>query len=92
MQEEFFLIRCHMALNIKDPETDRLARELSAATGESITVATRQAIKERLERIRRRPAQGQDLSDIISRGRARRNLDDRTDEEILGYDEDGLPT
>ena len=39
-----------MALNIKDPDTDRLARELAAATGESITVATRQAIEERLAR------------------------------------------
>ena len=80
-----------MALNIKDPETDRLARELSAATGESITVATRLAIQERLNRVRRRPAQGQDLSDIIRRGRARPNLDDRTDDEILGYDAEGLP-
>ena len=81
-----------MALNIKDPETDRLARELSAATGESITVATRLAIQERLNRVRRRPAQGRDLSDIISRGRARPNLDDRTEDEILGYDAHGLPT
>ena len=37
-----------MALNIKDSDTDRLARELAAVTGESITVATRQAIEERL--------------------------------------------
>lgn len=81
-----------MALNIKDPETDRLARELSAATGESITVATRQAIQERLNRVRRQPVKSQDLSDIIRRGRGRQNLDDRTDEEILGYDADGLPT
>jgi len=43
-----------MALNIKDPETDRLARELAAATGESITVAARRAIEERLERVRAR--------------------------------------
>ena len=30
-----------MALTIKDPETERLARDLATATGESITVATR---------------------------------------------------
>ena len=41
-----------MALNIKDPETDRLARELAQATGESITEATRVAIAERLARVR----------------------------------------
>lgn len=38
-----------MALNIKDPKTDRLARELAAATGESITIAVRRAIEERLQ-------------------------------------------
>lgn len=80
-----------MAVNIKDPETDRLVRELSAMTGESITDATRQAIEERLDRIRRRPAKGPDLSDIISRGRARRTLDDRSEDDILGYGAEGLP-
>ncbi|TDE94013.1 PSK operon transcription factor [Occultella glacieicola] len=81
-----------MALNIKDPETDRLARELSATTGESITVATRQAIQERLDRLRRSPTKDQDLSDIIRRGRTRRTLDRRGEDDILGYDADGLPT
>jgi antitoxin VapB len=38
-------------LNIKNPETDRLARELAAATGESITTAVTIAIRERLELI-----------------------------------------
>jgi antitoxin VapB len=33
-----------VALNIKDAETDRLARELAAETGESITEAVRRAI------------------------------------------------
>ena len=39
-----------MALSIKDPETDRLARELAKTTGESITEAIRAALRERLER------------------------------------------
>ena len=43
-----------MALSIKDPETDRLARELAKATGESITEAIRAALRERLERERPR--------------------------------------
>lgn len=83
-----------MSLNIKDPETDRLARELAAATGESITEAARRALQERLHRVRARAAiqtGGVDLAAIIARGRARAVLDDRTPEEILGYDEDGLP-
>jgi len=80
-----------MALNIKDPEADRLARELAAATGESITVATRRAIEERLARVRRRPGPTQDLAGIIARGRARSRVDERPEDEILGYGTDGLP-
>ncbi len=40
-----------MALSIKDLETERLARTLAALTGETITVATRRALEERLRRI-----------------------------------------
>ncbi len=83
-----------MAINIKDPTTDRLARELAALTGQPITVAVRDAIEERVALLRRRQAaaSGPDLSGIIQRGRARRTLDDRSDDEILGYGDDGLPT
>ncbi len=83
-----------MALNIKDPDTDRLARELARLTGESITVAARRAIEERLHRVRAQVAATttvDGLEDIIARGRARQVLDERTPEEILGYDASGLP-
>ena len=43
-----------MALSIKDPETDRLARDLARATGESLTAAIRAALRERLDREQRR--------------------------------------
>lgn len=79
-----------MALNIKDSETDRLARELAELTGESITEATRQALIERLRAVRRR-APRHDLRDIVRRGRTRPVLDQRTVDEILGYGSDGLP-
>ena len=39
-----------MALNIKDPETDQLARRLVTLTGEGITVAVKTAVRERIER------------------------------------------
>ena len=82
-----------MALNIKDAETDEVAREVAALTGESITVAVRTALRERLTRLRARDrAQGADLSDIIRRGRRRATLDDRDMDEILGYGDDGLPS
>lgn len=83
-----------MALNIKDGETDRLARELARLTGETITVAARTAIEERLARVvaehaRRRGSR--DLDAIIARGRARADLTRAGAEEIVGYDADGLP-
>jgi antitoxin VapB len=83
-----------MALNIKDDATDQLARELARQTGESITVATRTALRERLDRVRRsgRSDDARDLiQGVIDRGRARRVVDDRPEDEILGYDEHGLP-
>lgn len=83
-----------MALNIKDPATDRLARELSEETGESITEATRKAIDERLTRVRARSVgrpQRDALQAIIERGRARDTCDERAPEEIIDYDEHGLP-
>jgi antitoxin VapB len=83
-----------VALNIKDPSTDRLVRELAAATGESITVAVRVAIAERLARVQRQQnaaASSGVLDEILQRGRARACIDRRTEDEILGYGPDGLP-
>ena len=82
-----------MAINIKDPDTDRLARELAALTGEPLSAAVREAIVERLAVVRRRKAGARsgDLADIIARGRHRQTLVDRTEDEILGYGPDGLP-
>ena len=47
-----FIYYC-MALSIKDPEADRLAREVAKATGESLTTAVVQSLRERLARVRR---------------------------------------
>ncbi len=86
-----------MALSIKDPETDRIVRELASVTGESMTVALRRAAEERLERERRKqglddPTLMEDLLEIARHCRSLPVLDDRTPDEILGYDERGLPT
>ena len=83
-----------MALSLKDVETDRLAREVAALTGESLTTAIRNALAERLERERRRRGRPADL-----RGRlhaigaacaALPDRDDRSMDEIAGYGDDGL--
>jgi antitoxin VapB len=83
-----------MALNIKDPATDRLARELVAATGESITVAVRTAMEERLRRVRMSGAESAlraDLDGIIARGRDRSARGRDLEGGDVEYDENGLP-
>ena len=84
-----------MALNIKDPETDRLACELANLTGERITDAVHAAVRERLKRERRvrpRKASVEELLAIAAEVAARPVIDPRTPEEIIGYDEHSLPT
>lgn len=83
-----------MAINIKDPETDRLARELASRTGETLTAAVSAAIAERLERVRgRREARdlAAELDAIAVRSGALPILDHRENDQILGYDASGLP-
>jgi antitoxin VapB len=85
-----------MALSIKDPNADRLARELARSTGESLTEAITVALRERLQRVRRLTRQDPKLADelmeIARRCAALPVLDDRTPDEILGYDQNGLPS
>lgn len=84
-----------MALNIKNDGADRLARELAAETGESITTAVAVAVRERLERLRGAPPRErrrQELMEIAERSGGRRVRDPRGAEEILGYGPDGLPS
>jgi antitoxin VapB len=79
-----------MALSIKSAEADRLARELAATTGESLTEAVTRALEERLARARRRPAARDVELDAIWRRAARiPRRDLRSDDELLGYDAEG---
>lgn len=84
-----------MPLNIKNEDVDRLARHLAELTDETLTETVRTALRERLERIEgRRSVPG--LRDEVRRMQERiaelETVDERTDEEILGYDEHGLPS
>jgi antitoxin VapB len=84
-----------VALSIKDVETERLARTLSARTGESITVATRAALFERLHRLNSEVQKAALLEDLAASRRRWKSLsvlDTRSADEILGYDENGLPS
>jgi antitoxin VapB len=83
-----------MPLNIKNPEADRLVRELTQLTGETITGAVITAMQERLERERSRRAYSvlrEELRRIRERYQSLPLQDARSAEEILGYDEAGLP-
>ena len=83
-----------MALSIKDPETEKLARTLAARTGETITIATRRALEERLKRMGSQAKKASLLEDMEAMQRrlsALPVLDDRSPDEIIGYDENGIP-
>jgi antitoxin VapB len=83
-----------MALSIKNREADRLARELAQTTGESLTEAVIRALRERLRRERGRvrgPRLKDELRAIRERCAALPVLDGRAPDEILGYDDAGLP-
>ena len=85
-----------MALSLKDPETDSLARQVARLTGESLTEAVRGALRLRLrdEQLKRgeRPWDEARIDALIERYNALPLFDNRTDDEILGYDENGLPS
>ncbi len=82
-----------MALNIKHPEADRLARELAARTGETITQTVINALRERLKREgAKSPLSLKDeIMEISRRCAALPDLDRRSADKIIGYDEHGLP-
>ena len=83
-----------MALSIKHDEADRLARELAATTGESLTEAVLNALRERLRRERGRvrgPRLRHELRAIRQRCQNLRVVDRRSEDEILGYGRDGIP-
>ena len=79
-----------MALSIKSERADQLARELASLTGESITDAVVASLEARLEAERRR-RDDRGLGDIVQRFCELHVADERNPDEIIGYDESGLP-
>lgn len=83
-----------MAMSIKSLDVERLARELAAKTGESLTGAIQTALEERLDRlkkIKKDPLIRAQLEEILRRVDQLPILDQRSPDEIVGYDENGLP-
>jgi antitoxin VapB len=81
-----------MGISIKNDRAEKLARQVSAETGESLTEAIIHSLEERLERLKGRrsaPDLAETLMAISRRSSALPDLDTRDAEEILGYDEQG---
>ncbi|HSM37414.1 MAG TPA: type II toxin-antitoxin system VapB family antitoxin [Longimicrobiales bacterium] len=83
-----------MSLNIKNPEAHRLAREVADRTGETLTEAVTEALRRRLAALEERSPDPGVLSateDVRRLLASLPDLDTRPAEEILGYDDTGLP-
>jgi antitoxin VapB len=86
-----------MALHINNPKADKLARKLARQQRETVTDAVIRALEERLERTTEQVANGrqkkkQAILEILHEMDKLPVLDNRSPDEILGYDENGLPT
>jgi antitoxin VapB len=84
-----------MALSIRNPKAERLVREIAAESGENLTQAIIHAPEDRLESLKGRRAAAdiiQEIMRISMRCKVLPDRDLRTADEILGYDERGLPT
>jgi antitoxin VapB len=85
-----------MALNIKNAETERLAREFARRRGKGITEAVTEVLRREVERERRKPRHGdraeieRRIDEIVERYNRLPLLDERSDDEILGYNEQGV--
>jgi antitoxin VapB len=83
-----------VALSIKHDEADQLARALARETGETLTEAVVTALRERLDRVRRPARVKRLLSEIHALKKRVATLPvgaAGSADEIIGYDEHGLP-
>jgi len=83
-----------MAMSIKNDATERLARQVASETGESLTEAIQTALEERWQRLkakRRRRIMSSQVEDLLRRVDSLPTQDSRPEDEILGYDEHGMP-
>jgi len=88
-----------MQLNIKNGEAYRLAKAISERTGESLTEVVTRALREQLSRedaggrltLEAKAERLRRIREVVERYSALPVLDDRDPDEIIGYDENGLP-
>jgi antitoxin VapB len=87
-----------MALSIKGEEADKLARQVAALTGENITEAVTESLRERLDRLEKEKRVDKTVQEVLAISRAfRREMEksgesfSSTDHGDMFYDEFGLP-
>jgi antitoxin VapB len=82
-----------MAVLIKDAHADQLIRQLAERTGETITQAVRTAVAERLQRVPLSEAEIAErrhrIAELLAEADAMPTVDNRTADEIIGYNEHG---
>lgn len=90
----YIMGRKYMALHIVNAEANALARELAALTGQSLSAAVVEALREKLQRVRGERSQTarlEKMREIAARSRRKCKMDNRSPEAIIGYDDHGLP-
>jgi antitoxin VapB len=83
-----------MAISIRNPRVEALARDVARRAGENMTQAIERALEQRLSQLRtqrEKQATIRKVGQIVARFNRRPTLDPRSPDEILGYDELGLP-
>ena len=83
-----------MALNIRNVETEKLAEAVAQLAGETKTEAVRKALADRLARLRRDRScrrLADELDEIAIHCSGLAVVDPRPAEELLPYDDQGLP-
>ena len=84
-----------MPISIKNDETEHLAREVAKLTGGTLTGAIHDALTEKYDRIKRTKSARivkEELTELALRCSRRPDVSTLTDDEVLGYDEYGVPT
>lgn len=82
-----------MALSIKNAQAERLAKELARESGTTVTSSVIDALEQALRRVRGRktaPSVRDAILEVSERCAALPDLDTRTPEQILGYDQRGV--
>lgn len=84
-----------MGLSIKNPETEALIRELARRRGQGVTEALTEVVRREVERERRKPQResyeefSRRIEAIVEQVKQLPVLDDRSPDEIIGYNEQG---